>query len=180
MQEIDIKQNLLISFFLRKQSTSVSHEHKSNHCVHVCEAAGIREQRRWKNPHPARVSVFWAGWFRGLLLILHAAQGGCLAVGSLGLQPTGSGHGAVQGLWASWRQEITGSQSQASQTQLDTGEELRTKWGSREWLSQPLGWKEERAGGEGALGGSHTGKSPWSGGGWSTGRPFQGRLDLVL
>ena len=39
----------------------------------------------------------------------------------------GGGQGAVQGLWASWRPEITDSKSQASQTQLDTVEELKTK-----------------------------------------------------
>jgi hypothetical protein len=41
-------------------------------------------------------------------------------------------------------------------------EELRTKWESQEWLSQPQGLREERVGGEGALSGSHAGESPWS------------------
>jgi hypothetical protein len=39
--------------------------------------------------------------------------------------------GAVQGHWASWRPEITGSQSLTSQILLFVTEELRTKWGSR-------------------------------------------------
>ena len=58
---------------------------------------------------------------------------------------------------------VPGSQSQASQTLLDTTEDLRTKWGPQGWLSQPRGLREERAGREGAQGGSHTGESPWSG-----------------
>ena len=41
----------------------------------------------------------------------------------------GGGQGAVLGLWASRRPEITGFQSRASQTLLDIAEELRTKWG---------------------------------------------------
>jgi hypothetical protein len=40
----------------------------------------------------------------------------------------GGGQEAVQGLWASWRPEITGSLSRASQMPLNTAEELRTKW----------------------------------------------------
>jgi hypothetical protein len=49
--------------------------------------------------------------------------------------------GAVLGLWASQRLEITGSQSRASQTLLDTTEELRTKW----TLGVGWGWGEEVA-----------------------------------
>jgi hypothetical protein len=66
--------------------------------------------------------------------------------GKLWTQPAGAGQGAVQGLWASRRPEITGSRSQsrASQTPLDTAEELRTKWGPRGWLSHSQGWREER------------------------------------
>jgi hypothetical protein len=41
-------------------------------------------------------------------------------------------------------------------------EELRTKWGPREQLGQPQGQREERAGGEGELDGSHIGESPWA------------------
>ena len=41
----------------------------------------------------------------------------------------GGGQGADQGRWALLRPKITSSQSQASQTSLDTSEELRTKWG---------------------------------------------------
>ena len=73
----------------------------------------------------------------------------------------GGGQGAVLGLWASLRPEITYSQSQASQTLLNTEEELRTNGGPEVVL---ISWdqREERAGREGALGGSHTGKSPLS------------------
>ena len=39
---------------------------------------------------------------------------------------------------------------------------LRTKWGPRGQLSHPQGRREEKAGGEGALGGSYVGESPWS------------------
>jgi hypothetical protein len=46
---------------------------------------------------------------------------------------------------------------------LGTSEELRTKWRLWEWLRHPQGGREERAGREGTLGGSHAGKSPWSG-----------------
>jgi hypothetical protein len=42
-------------------------------------------------------------------------------------------------------------------------EELRTKWMPQGWLCYPQGQREERAGREGALGGSHTGESTWSG-----------------
>jgi hypothetical protein len=45
-------------------------------------------------------------------------------------------------------------------------EELRTKWrpgGCGVWLGRPWGRREERAGREGALGGSHASESPWSG-----------------
>jgi hypothetical protein len=44
-------------------------------------------------------------------------------------QPTGGGQGAVLGLWASRRPEITGSQSWTSQTLLYTTEEVRKKLG---------------------------------------------------
>lgn len=45
-------------------------------------------------------------------------------------QPAEGGQGAVLGLWASQKPEIIGSQSRASQTVMDTAEELRTKWGT--------------------------------------------------
>ena len=63
---------------------------------------------------------------------------------------------------ASQRREITGSQSGASQNQLDIAEELTTKWGGPRATQSTWGWKEETAGGEEELGGSHSGKSPWS------------------
>jgi hypothetical protein len=59
----------------------------------------------------------------------------------------------------SQRPEITSSQSWTSQMPLYVLEELRTKWGPRGQLSLPRGQKEERTGREGALGGSHSGKS---------------------
>jgi hypothetical protein len=43
------------------------------------------------------------------------------------------------------------------------------KWGPWERLGQPQSQREERAGGEGPLGGSHEGESPWSGR-WLEGR----------
>jgi hypothetical protein len=46
-------------------------------------------------------------------------------------------------------------------------------------LGQPRGQREERAGGEEALGGSHSGKSPWSIRGWNAGRSSGGRLDAA-
>jgi hypothetical protein len=67
----------------------------------------------------------------------------------------GGGQGAVLGLWASRRPEIIGSQSLASQTPMDTAEQLRTKWEPWGWLSQPQELREERARREGALGGFH-------------------------
>ena len=54
------------------------------------------------------------------------------------------GQGAVQGLWASQRPEITVSQSPTSQMLLYVEEALRTKWGPQGQLSQPLGRKGER------------------------------------
>ena len=53
--------------------------------------------------------------------------------------PPEGGQGAVQGLLASLRPEITDSQSRASQMPLDTVEELRTKWGLWGQLSYPQG-----------------------------------------
>jgi hypothetical protein len=50
-----------------------------------------------------------------------------------------NGQVAVRGLWASWRPEITGSQSWASQMLLDTTEELRTKGELQGLLGQPWG-----------------------------------------
>jgi hypothetical protein len=47
--------------------------------------------------------------------------------------------------------------------QLDSKKELRTNRGPQWWLGQPWGQREERAGGEGTLGGSHRGEIPWSG-----------------
>jgi hypothetical protein len=94
----------------------------------------------------------------GLLHAFHMAPGGLWEA----MDPAqGDGQGAFQGLWASWRPEITGCQ--ASQTPLDTAEELRTKWVPLGLLGQPWARREERAGGEGVLGGSHAGKSLWSG-----------------
>ena len=94
--------------------------------------------------------------------------------------PPGSGQGAVRGLWASQRPEITGSQSQASQTLLDTGEELRTKWRLQGTSVNP-GAEERREQGElgfwvvptlaRVLGPFH---------GWSTERPSSWRLDTTL
>jgi hypothetical protein len=66
--------------------------------------------------------------------------------------------GTVLGRWVSQRPEITGSQSLASQTWLDSVEELRTKWRPR----HPQGRREERAGREGLPCGSHAGQSSWS------------------
>jgi hypothetical protein len=99
-----------------------------------------------ENPHPARVPVLWAGGCGGLSRTFHAAPGGHLAVESHRPQPTVGGQGAVVGLWASRRPEITSSQSQASQMLLDTVEELKTNW--RPWgqLGHPWGQREERAG----------------------------------
>jgi hypothetical protein len=57
--------------------------------------------------------------------------------------PPGCVEGAVRGLWASWRPEITGSQSPASQTQLDTLCEPRIKWRHSGKLCQPQA-KERR------------------------------------
>jgi hypothetical protein len=45
---------------------------------------------------------------------------------------------------------------------LDIVEELTTKWGGPRATQSTWGWKEETAGGEEELGGSHSGKSPWS------------------
>jgi hypothetical protein len=47
--------------------------------------------------------------------------------------------------------------------QLDTEEELRTKWGPWGRLSHSQDQMEERAGREGMLGGSQVCESPWSG-----------------
>jgi hypothetical protein len=41
-------------------------------------------------------------------------------------------------------------------------EELRTEWGPQGTLGQPWERREEKAGRDGALGGSHAGESPWS------------------
>jgi hypothetical protein len=64
----------------------------------------------------ARVLVLWVGGRGRLPHAFHAALGMCLAVRSYGQAGIS-------------RSEITGSQSRASQTPLDTSEELRTKWG---------------------------------------------------
>jgi hypothetical protein len=45
----------------------------------------------------------------------------------------------------------------ASQTPLDTTEDLRTKWWPQGRLHQPLGQRGKRAGREGALSGSNVG-----------------------
>ena len=76
------------------------------------------------------------------------------------------------------RPEITGSQSQASQTLLETVKELRTKWGSWGQLGHPQGRREERARTEGALGGFHAGKSPWSGPWLESRKAFQREVRL--
>ena len=54
--------------------------------------------------------------------------------------PPGGRQRAVQGLWSSWGvggTELTGSQSRASQTLLDTSEEQTTEWDPRGQLSHP-------------------------------------------
>jgi hypothetical protein len=73
----------------------------------------VREKRR-----PARVLVLWAGGLR------RTARVGVWLWEATELQPA---VGWTRGV--SQRPEITGSQSRASQTPLDTVEELRTKWG---------------------------------------------------
>ena len=64
----------------------------------------------------------------------------------------GGGQGAVLGLWASWRPEITGFQSQASQTPLDPSEELRTKWGPQVVPQPALGLKRGKGREKGGAG----------------------------
>ena len=64
----------------------------------------------------------------GLRHALHAALGGCLAVGSYGPSPRGVDKG---------QSKVPGSQPRAYQTPLNTVEELRTEWGTWEWLGQP-------------------------------------------
>jgi hypothetical protein len=88
--------------------------------------------------------------------------GGCLA---------GDGQGAVQGLWAPWRPEITGSQSWASQMQLDTVEELRTKWG-------PLGVVRSSPGPKGGEGRERGARVPGLVHGWNARRPSGRRFPL--
>jgi hypothetical protein len=53
--------------------------------------------------------------------------GGCLSVGSHGTLVLRGREGAVWGLWASQRPEMTGSQSQTFQMLQYVREELRTK-----------------------------------------------------
>lgn len=104
-----------------------------------------------ENPRPARAPVIWVGG--GFPHAFHMAPGRCLAVGSYRPSPRGSGgggQGTVGGLWTSQRPEITGSQFRASQTPLDTTEDLRTKWGPQGRLGQSQSRREERAGGKGS------------------------------
>jgi hypothetical protein len=86
-----------------------------------------------ENPYPARVPVLWVDVCGWIAACFPHGPGRCLVVGSHGTQPVGvkceCGQGAVPGLWASRRPELTGSQSLASQKPLDTAEEQRTKWG---------------------------------------------------
>jgi hypothetical protein len=80
-----------------------------------------------ENLHPARVPVLWVGRLGELPHTFHVAPSGCLAVVSYEISLARGGQGAVRGLSASWKPEITGSQSWASQTPLGTVEVLRTK-----------------------------------------------------
>jgi hypothetical protein len=132
---------------------------------------GVQGQRGWGNKGDGREPATRqsSGALGGGAVAEDCACSPCrprdghLAVGSHGPQSEGGGQGAVWGLWASWRPETTGSQPQVSQTLLDTIEELRTKWGSWGQLCQPRSWREERAGGEGTLGGSHVDETLCSG-----------------
>jgi hypothetical protein len=57
---------------------------------------------------------------------------------------------------------------------------VRTNGGPRGELGHPLGQREEREGGEGALDGSHWVRVLGPVCGWKTGKPPGGRLDQLL
>jgi hypothetical protein len=57
---------------------------------------------------------------------------------------------------------------------------MRTKWEPCRQLGQPQGIKEEREGGERALGDSHSGENLWADPWQSAGRPSSRRLDMAL
>jgi hypothetical protein len=118
-----------------------------------------------ENPRTARVPVLWVGRC-GRTACYPGWVSGCGK--PLDSSSAGVGQGAVLG---------TGSQSQASQTLLDTAEELRTNSGPGGGSVSP-GCEGRKGQGEVVLGGSHTSKSPWSGGS-STGRLGR-RLDMAL
>jgi hypothetical protein len=81
-----------------------------------------------ENQRPTRALVLWVVSLGDCCGAFHTALGGCLAVGSHRSQDLGGGgKGSVQGLWPSWRPEMTGSHSRTSQTSLYVTEELRTK-----------------------------------------------------
>ena len=76
------------------------------------------------NRHPPKAQELWADRCKKLPCALHAAQVGIWLWDALETQSVEGGEGAVQGLWASQRSEMTSSNSW---TLLDTTEELRTK-----------------------------------------------------
>jgi hypothetical protein len=112
-----------------------------------------------ENPCPARVLVLWAGRCRRTAATFHVALGGCLAVGSDRPSPQGWTRGSPRSLRLTEARDNRFSVS-GIPTQLDIAEKLRIKWGPWAWLGHPHGRREERAGREGALGGSHAGESP--------------------
>jgi hypothetical protein len=112
-----------------------------------------------ENPCAYRVLVLWEDRCERTVACFSCSQW-CLAVKSHRTRPTrGWTRGSPRSLDLTEAREIIGSQSWASQTQLDTMEELRTKCPPPR---HPLGQREERAGGRGDTGGSHVGESPWS------------------
>ena len=136
-----------------------------------------------ENPSPATVQVLWAGGHGGLLQAVHMAPMGVWLWEATDPSPGGRGRveqGAFRGLWVSWRPEITGSQSWASQMPLDTAEKLKTKWRSPGGVSVSPGAEGKQEQGE---------RESWvvprqlrvlgPVSGWSTGRSGM-RLDATL
>ena len=81
-----------------------------------------------------------------------------------------------------WKRELLDNRFTASGIQDTTGylRRAENKWRPPRCGSVILqGLREERAGREGALGGSHAGESSWSSLGWSSGQPLGGRLDVA-
>jgi hypothetical protein len=147
--------------------------------VSSCRAPGIGGIKEvGENLSPSRVPELWAGRLgaRGLGVGSHTLStrppGRCLAVGNHWTQPARG--------WTRGSPEITGSQSQASHTLLDTAEELRTKWelpGAVQSSPGPKGGDSRERGDTGlflrgrVLGSVHN---------WSTRRPSCCRLDTAL